>query len=541
LDEAVEQPHRKERWWSKQAPSDRTWDTIVIGSGIGGMTTAALLARLGQRVLVLEQHYVPGGFTHVFRRKGYEWDVGVHIVGEASHRALPGRLMTLATEDRLRWAPVGPVYDEFWYPGDFRVAFPDNPAAFVDTLKSAFPGSSRDVDAYMNETRATVKSMRSWYISRAFPGAVGRWLGGAISGQAQQHYAASAQSVVGRIFRDERLQTVANGQWGYHGAPPAQASWGLQALTVRHFMHGASYPVGGASRIAPAFLRTVADAGGWTRIVADVAQILVENGRAVGVKMTDGEQIRAARVVSAAGAWTTATKLLPPEHRDAAWARSVSSHQPSPAHVCLYLGFKGDIASAGATRQCQWYYNTWSHDNATWDVDPDKPLETPSILFTSFPSLKDPEHTPGPELRHTGEMITFVPWEPWQRWQDTRWRKRGDDYEAFKQRIAEKMLEALFARHPALRGMLDYWELSTPLSTELFARPYRGSIYGLMGTPDRYADRWLRPQTPVPGLWMSGSDVSSCGVVGAMMGGAICALAMEPVRGLRLLRPIVAG
>ena len=72
---------RKERFWSKKRPEE-SYDAIVIGSGMGGMTTAALLSKMGKKVLVLEQHYVPGGFTHTFRRKGYEWDVGVHAVGD---------------------------------------------------------------------------------------------------------------------------------------------------------------------------------------------------------------------------------------------------------------------------------------------------------------------------------------------------------------------------------------------------------------------------------------------------------------------------
>jgi all-trans-retinol 13,14-reductase len=79
-------------------------------------------------------------------------------------------------------------------------------------------------------------------------------------------------------------------------------------------------------------------------------------------------------------------------------------------------------------------------------------------------------------------------------------------------------------------------ELATPLSTEHFVRPLAGSIYGLAGTPERYNNPWLRPASPIPGLYLSGSDVSSCGVVGAMMGGALCALAMEPIAGMRLLR-----
>jgi all-trans-retinol 13,14-reductase len=536
----MERPARKPRYWSKKAPEDRTWDTIVIGSGIGGMTTAAILAKLGERVLLLEQHYVPGGYTHTFRRKGYEWDVGVHIVGETSQRSLPGRLMHHLGNGEIQWEPVGPIYDQFHFPDEDPIPFHSNPHEFKDTLKSRFPHQSRNIDAYMEEVRHTVKVMRNWYVGRALPGRVGKMFGGFLSRNAVNALQTTVDDALAPILTDDKLRSVVNAQWGYHGSPPSEASWALQALVVRHFAWGAAYPVGGASTIARGFLRTVAESGGWTRIVADVDQILVEGGRAVGVRMADGEQIRAKRIVSAAGAWTTVTRFLPDEHKQAGWVRRTSGHEASPAHLSLYIGFKGDIAAAGATRQCQWFYDTWSHDNATWDVHPDHDLPRPPILFTSYPSLKDPAHDPGPEQRHTGEIVTFVPWERFQKWQGTRWRSRGEDYEAFKERMAQAMFDVLFEHRPQLRDMVDHYELSTPLSTDLFAKPYKGAIYGLAGTPDRFANPWLRPQSPIPGLFLSGSDVATCGVVGAMMGGAICGLAMEPVKGVSMMRQIVS-
>ena len=74
----------------KQLTLDPSWDAIVIGSGIGGLTAAALLSKHGgKRVLVLERHYTAGGYTHGFHRPGYEWDVGVHYIGDVQDDIVP--------------------------------------------------------------------------------------------------------------------------------------------------------------------------------------------------------------------------------------------------------------------------------------------------------------------------------------------------------------------------------------------------------------------------------------------------------------------
>src|SRR5215469_7721537 len=103
----------------KQCSLEEQWDAIVIGSGIGGLTTAALLARHGgQRVLVLERHYTAGGFTHTFRRPGYDWDVGVHYVGEVGDlRSLVRAAFDAVTDGQLRWNPMPYVYDRILIDG----------------------------------------------------------------------------------------------------------------------------------------------------------------------------------------------------------------------------------------------------------------------------------------------------------------------------------------------------------------------------------------------------------------------------------------
>ncbi|MBT8217720.1 MAG: NAD(P)/FAD-dependent oxidoreductase [Acidimicrobiia bacterium] len=524
------------RPWSHEIPEGR-WDTIVIGSGIGGMTTAAMLAKVGQRVLVLEQHVIPGGFTQTFKRPGYHWDVGVHIVGEMTTRSFAGRLLADLTDGRLEWASVGPVYDEFNFPDGFTIQFPDSPEAFRETLIDYFPHERQGIDDYLalvrNASRASGRDLQMratpWYLA---PGGRKK-----AAEAASRHYEATTQAVLESLVDDPRLRSVLAAQWGYYGVPPSRSSFAMHALMVQHFLRGAFYPIGSAASIAPALLETVAGSGGWTAVRRSVDEIVVRRGRVVGVRLGNGVEIGAKRVVSAAGAIPTASMLGDSAPDD--W--SDSYREPGPAHLSLYLGFSGvDVATRGAEKYCQWYYDSWDTEAIGWDVHPERDPGAAPVVFCSFPSIKDPAHDPGSDLRHTGEAITFVPWEPFSRWQDAKWKRRGPDYEAFKSRLTEALLDQYRALYPALAPHIEHAELSTPVSTHHFTSAPAGSIYGLATEPDRFSDETLLPEAAISGLYLSGADVGTPGVAGALMGGVLAAVASAPVAGGRYVRSLMS-
>jgi all-trans-retinol 13,14-reductase len=499
------------------------------------MTTGALLAKLGKRVLILEGHNIPGGFTQTFKRPGYRWDVGVHIVGEMTERSYPGRLLQDLTDGRLSWESVGPIYDEFNFPEGFTIQFPNSPEAFRSTLGEAFPDEREAIDEYLALVKAASRAAARFLQMRAVPWYLAPGGERKATEAALPHLSATTQTVLESLTDDPQLRAVLAAQWGYYGAPPSRSSFAMHALMVQHFLHGAFYPVGTAASIAPALLQTVADAGGWTAVRRPVAEIVVRRGRTAGVKLEDGTEITAKAVVSAAGAEPTKALLGGSEP---SW--DPQYREVGPAHVSLYLGFAGaDIERLGAERFCQWYFNTWDIETTEWDIDPEREAEDAPILFCSFPSIKDPQHDAGPDIQHTGEAITFVSWESFSQWTGSRWKKRGPGYEGFKQHLSDVLLAQYTGHYPDLAPYVDHVELSTPLSTNHFTAAPRGSIYGLGTEPERFSDDALTPRTSVKGLFLAGADAGTPGVTGALIGGVLAAVAAEPLSGGRYVQRLM--
>lgn len=515
--------------YKKRPDIAEQYDAICIGSGLGSLTTASLLARQGKKVLICEKHTTPGGFTHVFTRRGYEWDVGLHYVGDMDRKgSLLRKVFNHVTDRNLKWQDMGEVYD--------KVIIKDKVYEYVKGLsnwkarmKTYFPTEEDAIaiDKYVELLFAVNKASKDFYVKKVMPDFVKFFASPLMSKGYEKLAKQTTKQVLDNISDNQELKAVLSAQFGDYGMPPAKSSFAIHAAVSLHFMNGGFYPIGGSQEIfntiAPSILKT----GGNILIGAEVKQILIEGGTAKGVVLQDGREIRSHIVVSGAGVHITYKNLLPEKFKPKVKHLEEALQIPaSNAHLSLYIGLKHSSKTLNLPKANYWIYpHDYDHDEAFEAYSADNSKEFP-VVYISFPSAKNPAFEDKYPGRSTIEMITFVKYEWFKQWENTRWKKRGEEYEEMKEKLTQRLLKYLYKYEPQLEGKIDMYELSTPITTKHFCNYLQGEIYGLDHHPDRFSKEFLRPKTPIKNMYLTGQDIVTVGIGGALMSGVLTASAI---------------
>ncbi len=500
-------------------------DVVVVGSGLGGLTAAAYLAAAGRRVVVVEQHYVAGGNGTVFTHDDYEFDVGIHYLGDIGPGGVFDTVLGPLGID-VTWRPLDPDGFETYRFGDgmeFRV--PAGADAFRSRLHATFPAEGSAIDAYLD----TIVTLRD--------GLAGH--GGADLLMELQN------TTLGEWFDTHgvspRLRAVLAGEHGTYALPPSRVSMLLHAGLVGHYLDGGYYPEGGGQVFADALVDVIHRHGGEVILRSPVEQIIVEGGRVQGVRLRPPspdrrrgvpDEIRAPVVISNADLKRTVFELVGAEAFPADYAAAVGGYSMTFPLFVVYLVIDRDLRAEGHPNTNVFYSPDDDIEGAyaalRADALPDDPF-----AYLTFASLKDPDN---PRLCRPGQtnlqVMTLTPgtaafWglehsagegERYRR--NAAYRARRDDVRDRVLRVAERAL-------PGLRDSIAYEECATPMTHERFTRSSNGTSYGIEATPDQFFFNRPAPNTPIEGLFLAGaSTIRGHGVAGVMAGGVMAASAI---------------
>jgi len=496
-------------------------DTIIIGSGAGGLSAAICLAKEGQNVLVLEQHDVPGGWCHSFYLKGHRFTPGVHYIGLLGQGESTSELYEgLGIANDLTFFRMNPKgYDHCWI-GDERIDLPADYDELVTSLSERFPHEKKNIIKYLDIVRKVsnqiqlIPKMKGFWDAITIPWRT-RHMG--------KYGTFTLKKVIGWHIKDPLLKTVLNVQCGDHGLPPGKASFPVHAAVMDHYFKGGFYPMGGGGAIVKAMTTKIKELGSEVRTSQNVTRILLEGDskkRAVGVELEGGEQIFAKRIVSNADPDITYLDLVGKENLSSKLVKRLSETKYSCTSLMLFLVVDMDMRKAGLDSGNVWLMPDTNQDEdelfeEMMKVDIAEGDEFPGF-FISCTTIKDPTSFDG--RYHSMEVVTFINHESFSQFKEGDKRK-SQEYLDFKELLTKKVIRTLEKTFPGISDKIVHKDMGTPLTNEHYINSTNGCVYGTEKSFKQIGPFSYKAKSEIDNLYLCGASVLSHGVAGASYSG----------------------
>ncbi|MDC6405450.1 MULTISPECIES: phytoene desaturase family protein [Maribacter] len=499
--------------------STQNWDSIIIGSGAGGLTTALCLARAGQKVLLLEQHDVPGGWCHSFYLEGHRFTPGVHYIGLVGEGESTSNLYKgLGIANDLVFFRMNPDAYEHVHIGNHRFDFPDNPEELENRLIDRFPKEKKGIKKYLKLIRLASEELYS------LPYIKGFWKKLTIPYRTR-HFGKyglfSLKRVINWHIKDPLLKNVLNIQCGDHGVQPKKAAFILHAALMYHYFKGGYYPMGGGGALVKSMTNKFKEYGGVLKTSTSVKKILIEgetNKKATGVELADGRQIFGKHIVSNADVGITYNQLIGKQHLSPKLQKKLEKTIYSCTSLMLFLSVDMDVRKAGLDSGNIWVLPDRDMDDyydGIMKSDLQK-VEFFEALFVSCTTLKDPTSFDG--KHHCLEVITFIDYRTFEPFAEES-AERSEKYLRFKEELTQKMILGLEKVVPSISKHIVHQELGTPITNQYYINTTRGNVYGTEKSLKHIGPFAYKSKSEIENLYLCGASILSHGVAGASHSG----------------------
>ncbi|MDM8537929.1 NAD(P)/FAD-dependent oxidoreductase [Desulfobacterales bacterium HSG17] len=457
-------------------------DVLLIGSGVGGLSLAIILAKSGFNVRVVEKNRLPGGMMRSYFRKGHECHVGIHYLGALGKGQLLNRFFDyLGIKVPVERMGLKGVIDRYIF-DDFSFDLPEGIDAYEQNLRTVFPDEQEQIDGIMKHLKPIAEKMNSL-----------DFLFGDQADFTEPELFMPVEDYLNKLNCSSQLKGVLSVPSGWIGVPPCQCPVFYHNMALASYLLS-SWRLKSHTQIADIFVNRLEELGGQVITGDGVENILIESKITKGVRLNSGRELFAPAVVGAVHP-RIILDMMPDIAVRPLYRKRISQLKNTHSIFCLH-------AELDASAHPEIPYNIFK-------VAPDKNGQMPDVKYYQIrQSLKD---------KTTLSILTSGRSELWQKWKKTSTGRRGNDYVQAKEEFAWQLISESEKILGSLKGcsLIDTY---TPLSIRDWVNSPEGTAYGVLRSCDQLLSGAMLNRTSVKGMFLAGQSVMAPGVIGTIMG-----------------------
>ncbi len=481
--------------------SETEFDAVVIGAGLGGLSCAAAFARQGFKPLVLEQHYVPGGYASAFKRPGgFVFDVSLHstTVGERNgiHNLIPG----FPEIEDVEFVPHPSLYHAIFPDHDYRVP-QRNLKKYIEMLVGYFPEEKQGIQGIFEDMRGLARDINK--LSQAgdqvdmstFPKEFPYLF---------RNFSRTWGALLDTRIKNPKLKAIISSLWGYYGLPPSKLSSFYYALpTLGYLQEGGYYPKGTSQKMSDAFVKFIEDRGGKVKLRTRVEKILTKDHTAYGVKVEDGTEFKGKVIISNANAFDTFLKMMDERDYLKDYLAGFERYSVSLSCFQVFLGLKKDLVGEVGIEDSEIFYSAGYDDDATYKASLKADVENSGYGMMLYDNVYKGY---SPEGKNTVNILVLQGYDHWEKYETDYKKGNKKAYRAEKERMADILIKKVEETVlPGLSKAIEVQEIGTPLTNWRFTSNYRGAIYGWDQTLNNTGPNRMPHTTPIKNLYLAGA------------------------------------
>lgn len=472
---------------------------VIIGSGLGGLSCGCILAKNGYDVTILEQGFKYGGCLQCFQRDGVVFDTGIHYIGSADTGQTLNSLMHYFNIDKqIKLKRLNQnAYDIISFRGE-HFCFANGKEGFIETLAKSFPNHKDELEKYFDKVKLVANNSSVHSLSKNVDMSVNT-----------EFQTKSINDVINGIISDPILQNVIAGTQPLYAGEINNTPFSTHALITDFYNQSAFRIVGGSSCVADALADSLKGMGGKILIRHKAEKIECDKSKATAVITSNGERFPADLVISTIHP-TRTFELIDNNLIRPIFRKRMMELRNTTSSFVLYIKFK-DKKVKYLNSNIYYYRN-----DSTWNLEKYNDQTWPKYLLYMHIC-----HEENPEYAKAGEIITYMNFQDVAKWTGTKTGHRGEEYENFKKRMAEKMIDAMEEEIPHFRDNIECYYTSSPLTYLDYTGVPEGAMYGVARDIHTIGSERISCKTRIPNLMLSGQSTTLHGMLGVLAGSIV--------------------